>query len=152
MNRQTDSLATKHSARSARDADEFARTSSTAAALLELAIQESLAPVETLGRAFARIAAAPDTPATVRTELAVCIESLQFHDRLIQQLAHVRDLLAGAATASPADPLTWPQLREHLRAHFTTESHRMLFNLLMPGESTGTPVRLHAEEGSVELF
>lgn len=152
MNRQTDSLAAEHNAHSARDADEIARIAATAAALLELAIQESLAPVERLGRSFARIAAAPDATETVRSELAVCIESLQFHDRLSQQLTHVRDLLAGAATASPADPLTWPHLREHLRAHFTTASHRMLFNLLMSGEGTGTAVRLHAEEGSVELF
>ena len=30
-------------------------------------------------------------------ELAVCIESLQFHDRLMQQLTQARDLLTGSA-------------------------------------------------------
>jgi hypothetical protein len=31
-------------------------------------------------------------------ELAVCIESLQFHDRLMQQLTQARDLLTGLGT------------------------------------------------------
>lgn len=30
-------------------------------------------------------------------DLAVCIESLQFHDRLVQQLTQARDLLTGLA-------------------------------------------------------
>ena len=31
-------------------------------------------------------------------ELAVCIESLQFHDRLMQQLTQARDLLTGSGS------------------------------------------------------
>ena len=151
MNRQPASLAPEHGEL---DAGELARAATTAAALLDLAIHESLAPVETLGRALSYIAAASGPAAGLCTELAVCIESLQFHDRMVQQLTQVRDLLAGAAAAHPlaADPFGWPVLRERLRAHFTSESHRLLFNLLMPGEAAGVPVRLHAEEGSVELF
>ena len=151
MNRQSASLAP---GRGERDAVELARAAATAAALLDLAIHESLASVETLGLALARIAAASGPAAPLCTELAVCIESLQFHDRMVQQLTQVRDLLAGAAAVHPltADPCNWPALRERLRSHFTSESHRMLFNLLMPGEAAGAPVRLHAEEGSVELF
>ena len=137
------------------ETDELARVASTAAALIELAVQESHTPVDTLGRALARIAdSAPEAAAELRAELAVCIESLQFHDRMVQQLTQVRDLLAGATAARPVttDRVGWPTLRERLRAHFTSESHRMLFNLLMPGENDGPPVHLHAEEGSVELF
>lgn len=138
----------------AREADELGRAAAAAAALIELSIRESLVPVEALGRALSRIAAAPESARELRADVAVCIESLQFHDRMVQQLTQVRDLLACAAARRPVttDSLGWPVLRERLRAHFTSESHRMLFNLLMPGEDGDKPVRLHAEEGSVELF
>ncbi len=55
MNRQPASLAPEHGEL---DAGELARAATTAAALLDLAIHESLAPVETLGRALSYIAAA----------------------------------------------------------------------------------------------
>jgi hypothetical protein len=138
-----------------RSCDPLARAAATAAALIELAIHESLVPVATLGQALARIAAAtPQSALDLRAEVTVCIESLQFHDRMAQQLTQVRDLLAGATADAPqsADPSGWPMLRERLRTHFTTESHRMLFNLLMPAGEQAAPLRLHAEEGSVELF
>lgn len=139
----------------ARGDDELTRAAATAAALIELAINESLAPVETLGRALARIAEMTSGTEESRTrELAVCIESLQFHDRLVQQLTQVRDLLAGV-TSEPrtaTDDADWPALCERLRVHFTSESHRLLFDLLMPGKGEAELVHLHAEEGSVELF
>jgi hypothetical protein len=96
-------------------------------------------------------------------DLAVCIESLQFHDRLIQQLTHVRNILAsvtmgglsaGAQGDSIAgDPQSWQVLVENLRSRFTSDSHRILFNLLVSssGAHVNTP-SLHANEGSVELF
>jgi hypothetical protein len=44
-------------------------------------------------------------------------------------------------------------LMENLRARFTSESHRILFNLLMPDADGHSHVpSLHASEGSVELF
>lgn len=139
----------------AQDGDQVSRAAATAAALIELAIHESLAPVNGLGRALARLSAMlPQASAEMRAELDTCIETLQFHDRMVQQLSQVRDLLAGAnaARSAAADPPGWPALRERLRAHFTSESHRMLFNLLLPGESEAAPIHLHADEGSVELF
>jgi hypothetical protein len=96
--------------------------------------------------------------------VAVCIESLQFHDRLTQQLTQVRNLLANlafsevprdAATGRPlqGDPHNWEVLLENLRARFTSDSHRILFNLLLPESGGRTSVAsLHANEGSVELF
>ncbi len=146
----------KHSpAPSAYGADELEQAATTAAALIELAVHESLTPVDALGRALARLSAMlPLASEDVRAELATCIESLQFHDRMVQQLTQVRDLLAGATTDRPAsaDSPGWPALRDRLRTHFTSESHRMLFNLLLPGDDVPIPVHLHAEEGSVELF
>lgn len=134
---------------------ELARSAETAAALLELAISESLQPVEALGQALSRIVRSESSAEPPSAEdVAACIECLQFHDRMIQQLTQVRDLLSSAVASAPicADPPHWPALRETLRSRFTSESHRILFNLLMPDEVGHGRVQLHADEGSVELF
>ena len=149
MNRQPASLAPGHGEL---DAGELARAAATAAALLDLAIHESLAPVETLGRALSHIAAASGPAAELCTKLAVCIESLQFHDRMVQQLTQVRDLLAGAAAAHPlaADPCGWPVLRERLRAHDTVGCDATDRSALRPDDYGSLWMR--AEEDTVELF
>jgi hypothetical protein len=136
-----------------------------AATLIELALNESHKPVEDLSAALARMAqnlacfsggeSAASQPDLAR-DVAICIESLQFHDRLVQQLTQVRNLLASVAEGSSGDsvdPQHWMVLLENIRARFTSESHRILFNLLLPasGERVATP-SLHANEGSVELF
>ena len=135
-----------------------------AAALIELALQESNGPVEDLGGALTRLAllSAPrpgDSPSAdaklreqVAREVAICIESLQFHDRLTQQLTQVRNLLA--TLVLKGDQHNWLLLLENLRARFTSDSHRVLFNLLLPGGPAGrnSVSALHANEGSVELF
>lgn len=149
----TPSTQTRHSpAGSASVPDELAQAAETAAVLIERAIQDSAAPVETLARALARIAATASS-ASLGPELSACIESLQFYDRMVQQLTQIRDLLAGVARTRALEQRDWPALRERLRAHFTSESHRMLFNLLLPATGNGCEsVRLHAHEGDVELF
>jgi len=144
-----------------------------AAALIQLSLHESNGPVEDLSDALGRMAqlvqTQPDTFATaaeiqnqLARDVAVCIESLQFHDRLAQQLTQVRNILATLAFSAPtnpvgrsteSDPHKWMVLVENLRARFTSESHRILFNLLLPeGVSRPTIPALHADEGSVELF
>jgi hypothetical protein len=147
-----------------------------AAALIELALHESNGPVEDLSRALGRLAqtaqgAASDSTnslasherARLAQEIAICVESLQFHDRLTQQLTQVRNLLATLAfTNVPmdiagrplgGDPHNWEVLLENLRARFTSDSHRILFNLLLPGAGGRSNVpSLHANEGSIELF
>jgi len=144
-----------------------------AAALIELSLHESNGPVEDLSGALARIARLAQSPpgaanepldrAQLAREVAVCIESLQFHDRLTQQLTQVRNLLATLAFSDvptdmagrplEGDPHNWVVLLENLRARFTSDSHRILFNLLLPGSGgRGSVSSLHANEGSVELF
>ncbi len=143
-----------------------------AAALIELALHESNGPAEDLSRALGRIAQglqgaggtlAPQEREQLTRDVAICIESLQFHDRLTQQLTQVRNLLATLAfsavprdvTGRPleGDPHNWQVLVENLRARFTSDSHRILFNLLLPGSGGRANVpSLHANEGSVELF
>ena len=101
--------------------------------------------------------------ALLAQEVAVCIENLQFHDRLTQQLTQIRNLLATLASSdvpteyrmapTEGDPHKWLVLLENLRARFTSDSHRILFNLLLPGTGGRTNLpSLHANEGSVELF
>lgn len=135
--------------------DELVRSAQTAAALIELAISESQPSVATLAESLTRISAAATAGERPHAaDVAACIESLQFHDRMIQELTHVRDLLAHVAAGEPArgDPRSWPALREALRSRFTSESHRLLFNLLMPDETAHEHIQLRADEGSVELF
>jgi hypothetical protein len=143
-----------------------------AAALIQLSLHESNSPVEDLSAALARMAEVLRRPAgadanldreQLQRDLAVCVESMQFHDRLTQQLTQVRNLLATLAFSEvptdvagrtlEGDPHNWLVLLENLRARFTSDSHRILFNLLLPdsGERT-TVAALHANEGSVELF
>jgi len=137
-----------------------------AAALIELSLHESNGPMEELSGSLARMAqlaqGEPDG-AKLAQEVAVCIESLQFHDRLTQQLTQIRNLLATLAFSDvptdeagrplEGDPHNWLVLLENLRARFTSDSHRILFNLLLPGTGGRTSVpALHANEGSVELF
>jgi hypothetical protein len=134
-------------------------TAATAAALVELALSESQRPVTELGEALARVAAATRAGAAASArDLETCIECLQFHDRMVQQLSQVRDLLSAVAAAGSADKApggrqSWPVLMENLRARFTSQSHRILFNLLMPdAEGHSHAPSLHASEGSMELF
>ncbi len=143
----------------ANSAYDLACAAATAAALIELALGESQRPVAALGEALSRVSAALSAGgAPAASDLAVCVECLQFHDRLVQQLSQVRDLLAavaatGSADTGPGGRQSWPVLMENLRARFTSESHRILFNLLMPDADGHSHVpSLHASEGSVELF
>jgi hypothetical protein len=103
-------------------------TVNEAAALLDLAMSETQSPVGELGDALARMSRALSGACTLVEgkrngrvdaemlahiercrelfvrEVAVCIESLQFHDRLIQQLTHAKNCLAaqGANSSLPA--------------------------------------------------
>lgn len=148
-----------------------------AAALIELSVHESNGPVEDLSNALARMAQLVQSPpgnsagtadkpldrAQLARDVAICIESLQFHDRLTQQLTQIRNLLATLAFSDApsdlagrpveGDPHKWLVLLENVRARFTSDSHRILFNLLLPGAGArGSIPALHANEGSVELF
>jgi len=94
--------------------------SQVAASLVALAMHDSAGPIDNLSRALGRMQqalAAIDTAARGRTgaarasdletwrdvfarEIAVCIQSMQFHDRLSQQLEQARAILAGVAINS----------------------------------------------------
>lgn len=88
-------------------------------------MQESEGPIGELSRALGRMAqtlndigaplfgADDDTRATVDSkairaafakDIAICIQSLQFHDRLTQQLTQARDALTGVSVSQNAMP------------------------------------------------
>src|SRR5687767_12550474 len=86
-----------------------------AAVLLSLAMRDTEHPVADLGQALSRMvttvtalrkhahgassgSSSNGMPVELESELSLCIQSLQFHDRLIQQLAAVRNLLASLAS------------------------------------------------------
>ena len=93
------SLARPHTAPEVDNSTAVAR----ATELLVHGLQETDAPIADISDALARMAAAlNDRNADVAAlrslltrDLAVCIESLQSYDRLLQQLTQARDLLAG---------------------------------------------------------
>jgi hypothetical protein len=92
--------------------------------LLVHGLQQSDIPISQLSGALARMsqtltdigtplfgAAAADPGGDLQVlrdafarDIAVCIESLQFHDRLMQQLSQARDLLTAAAAQIAAIP------------------------------------------------
>src|SRR3954464_3452952 len=98
------SLARPHAAPEVDNSTAVAR----AMELLVHGLQETDAPIADISDALARMAAALNDSnvnvAALRSlftrDLAVCIESLQSYDRLLQQLTQARDLLAG-----PGPPL-----------------------------------------------
>ena len=150
-----------------------------AAVLLSLAIHDTETPVAELGGALARMGsllnelrkraaagAGVDQAwrARLDNDLSICIESLQFHDRLIQQLAAVRNLLASVAHEEGAPNMTgfgarrWEDLLGMLRERLNVDSRHQLFDLLMRtgvvenDGRNGTEAQKANVEGSIELF
>jgi hypothetical protein len=138
-----------------------------AAILLSFAMRESEAPAVELGSALERLdqglkpAAADPARELLTQDLAACVRALQFHDRLMQQLAVIRNLLT--KFTDPDKPLPqmagfgaqrWEELLTELRERLAAETHDELFELLMRtggvGIQGGAPAA--EAEGSSELF
>ena len=136
-----------------------------AAILLSFAMRESEAPAVELGQALERLAQGlrPLEGGIVREalagEIAACVRALQFHDRLMQQLAVIRNLF----TRMSDHPLPqmagfgaqrWEELLAALRERLEAGSHDELFELLVRTGGVGVPGEGGAEqpEGSCELF
>ncbi len=154
-----------------------------AKAQIALALREADLPVADLGGAIADIGAAAGrlqreldaargtADATQRAADLACIAgrvrdasvALQFHDRLVQRLAHAREaleVLAGAVADrhqhhSRAD---WDRLRDGIRAQYSMEQERVIFDLLVGGASpesvldTIKHLRDTGSPGHVDLF
>lgn len=161
--------------------DEMEVSMEAAAVLLSLAMRDTESPVGDLCGALKRIGGslaelrATDTPSApaslpangsgvafrrrLEQDVDICIQSLQFHDRLIQQLAAVRGLLASVVSHGPIDATgfgahRWEEMLRMLRERLSADSQHHLFNLLL---RTGVvdvdgQRNLQAAEGSIELF
>ena len=70
--------------------------SELAVELLGTAMRDSETPVMEIAGALVRISHALDSSqrSALKQDIAICIQGLQFHDRLIQQLTAVRRLIA----------------------------------------------------------
>ncbi|HTU65725.1 MAG TPA: hypothetical protein VMF52_07235 [Steroidobacteraceae bacterium] len=88
------------------------------------------------------------------------MRALQFHDRLSQRVTHVRDALARLhAVVATGEGEEWRKVREAIRASFTMEDERQIFDALV---ATGSRPKLQRDErdehrdpassGSVEIF
>lgn len=149
---------------------------------IALALREAEAPIGELGSAIAGIGVAcrriqrlagedgPDALAELEAaadQIAASVRdasvALQFHDRLAQRLAHAREaleVLAGAVADRHGHhtPAAWDRLRDGIRAQYSMDQERVIFDLLVGG---ATPERvldtlrnLHdaGAPGHVDLF
>lgn len=136
-----------------------------AAILLAFAMRESEAPAVELGSALERLSQGlrPLEGGIIREALArdvaACVRTLQFHDRLMQQLAVIRNLLT-RLTDHPLPQMAgfgamrWEELLTALRERLAEHSHHELFELLLRTGGVGLPGASDASqaEGSSELF
>jgi hypothetical protein len=148
-----------------------------AAVLLSLAMRDTESPVSDLGQSLSRMVStvtklrsqvkagktgaccAEGEQSQLESELSVCIQSLQFHDRLIQQLAAVRNLLTSLASLNTLElsgfgAKRWEELLSMLRERLSADEHHQLFDLLMRTGTLDGPLsgEVTPTEGSVELF
>jgi septal ring factor EnvC (AmiA/AmiB activator) len=90
------------------------------------------------------------------------VTSLQFYDKLIQRLTHVRDGLAipSDSTVSSLDPARsdWNAMLEQVRSRYSMVEERVLFDFMMRGLSADqmlkalTGLRAAAAPGELEVF
>ena len=83
------------------------------------------------------------------------MRALQFHDRLSQRVTHVRDALSRlhACVATGEGGPEWQKLGESIRALYTMEDERQIFDALVQRPAAaGAPEDADAACGSVELI
>jgi hypothetical protein len=96
------------------------------------------------------------------THVQATITSLQFYDKLIQRLTHVRDGLAipSDSTSNGSDPAgsDWNAMLEQVRSKYSMVEERVLFDFMMRGLSADqmlkalTGLRGTATPGELEVF
>lgn len=156
------------------------------AAQLDAALRESDARVEKLAAAVTAVASdsrslqhelhslAASEPARVQqarvrigelteslnAHVQLSITALQFYDKLVQRLTHVREGLAIPAdsAADGAAGADWNALLEQVRARYSTVEERVLFDFMMRGLNADqmlkalTGLRASVASGEFEAF
>jgi transposase InsO family protein len=158
-----------------------------AASQLEVSVRDTEQPVATLGRAIAALGAAAEVldgslqqlpdggPCADARRLLVAQRdalrrradeaaiALQFHDRLVQRLTHVRDSLAALgdfvdARAHRGNAADWEALRRRIRDQYSMEQERVMLDLLVSGATPEQVLRALQDlrrggaAGHVDLF
>jgi len=92
------------------------------------------------------------------------IVAFQFYDRLQQSLSHVAEGLRGLSSLveSPErlyNPHEWQEFKQEIRARYTMESEKIMFDAIVQGKSIEDAIQLAAkadeagkEEDEIELF
>jgi len=157
------------------------------AAQLDAAVRESDRRVERLTEAISAVAqdaralelevlaldGPPDRAEQARSRIGAltqglsehvnaAITALQFYDKLVQRLTHVREGLAipSDSAAASADPSAtdWQALFEQVRSRYSTVEERVLFDFMMRGLTAEqmlkalTGMRAAAVSGEFEAF
>jgi hypothetical protein len=94
--------------------------------------------------------------------VSAAVTSLQFYDKLIQRLSHVRDGLAipSDSTAEPGRGVNsdWNAMLEQVRSRYSMVEERVLFDFMIRGLSADqmlkalTGLRAAASPGELEVF
>ncbi len=99
----------------------------------QLAAQGEATPAAPLHADIQRLAQA------IQGHAQAAITALQFYDKLIQRLTHVRDGLVipadSTAGGAHARQPSWSKLLEQVRARYSTVEERVLFDFMMGGLS-----------------
>jgi hypothetical protein len=124
---------------------------------MQLQSLDSPSPAES-ERARARIRQLTDA---LTSHVQATITSLQFYDKLIQRLTHVRDGLAipSDSTVHGVDKGSdWNAMLEQVRSRYSMVEERVLFDFMMRGLSADqmlkalTGLRGTATPGELEVF
>jgi hypothetical protein len=154
---------------SAGNNEEAIRVLRAASKQIELALQQSQPPLDTLAETLRRLAtlladpaqlARSDALAIMRAELLRGITCLQFHDRMTQHLQHVHDYLSGSAdhmALKNAGEDAWRGLHNRLHDRLLSETQRMY---LGPDFLSGAVARMQKQRegtaaskpGDIDLF
>ena len=116
-------------------------------AQLDAAVRESDAQVDKIAQSLAAIstdmqqfdsgASTAELVASVRASVAAAVKALQFYDKLIQRLTHVRSGLAipadATADAAAAASVDWNNILDQVRARYSMVEERVLFDFMMRG-------------------
>jgi hypothetical protein len=141
-------------------------------AQLDAAVRESDAQVDKIAQSLAAIASdmqqfdsgsgSAELVASVRASVAGAVKALQFYDKLIQRLTHVRSGLAipadATADASAAASVDWNNILDQVRARYSMVEERVLFDFMMRGLRAEQmlkalqSLREAAAPGELELF
>jgi hypothetical protein len=123
---------------------------------LEVAMQQAAAQVDQLAESIAELSvlARQSGSADIETQTRRAMTAMQFHDQLAQRVTHVRQSLSDVHDELlPGSSPDWEALLRRMRAHYTMEDERRLFDLVLGRAMAAGGVREdEALPGSTELF